>query len=312
MEELSSLKFYSFGYVIDDKLMNSNYIYVHPVEQIPTLDGVVEDIENEAVDIVNILGENESVLPNNVIKIRAKWLPFGNYNRLTAPDVCRTDFVLLFKFGNSEDLFWLPLYVEPRLRKHEAVTYIYSNKNEVTEEVNIADFYYIRIDTLNKYIRIHTADNDEEFTTYDIEINTKDGILTITDGHENEIILNSADDALNITTLAEINQTTVNSTETLEENKTFEVTENFTVKAKETIDEIEKNKTMDIGENLDITLTKCIISNGSDELVSLFSDTIQEMMDAMWIGNLGAPVPIHPGTKAKLTALKAKIDAFKK
>lgn len=292
---ISGLHSHSFGYVVDDIKDGTHYIYVYPIEEIPNIDGDMITPEPSKVDNKTNDDGDESIIINRDIKLRAKWLPFGNYNRLTAPSVCRGEMVLLFKYGNSENLFWIPLYTELNLRKKERVIYVYSNKRKIEDEFNIDNYYYISIDTVDKIIRLHTSKNDGEVTTYDIEINGKDGTLIITDGKDNEIVLNSVDDKLHLTTNKEV---VIN-------------TKNYTLNTEEMVNNVSKNKKESIGDKYDITLKKFSLSNGSDELIDLISKFIETVADIKHIGNLGAPTVVEGTSKKALLDIKNKLDAFK-
>jgi phage baseplate assembly protein gpV len=59
--------------------------------------------------------------------------------------------------------------------------------------------YWFEVDTLNKYVKLHTSDNDGELTTYDITLNTKEGSLEIKDGVGNSVLMNSSEGSLTAT-----------------------------------------------------------------------------------------------------------------
>ena len=80
---------------------------------------------------------------------------------------------------------------EPLLRKHEDVVYAYSNKPSSDEEYTEDTSYWVRVSTRDKFVHLHTSDNDGEATTYDILIDTREGKLIATDGLGNRISFSS-------------------------------------------------------------------------------------------------------------------------
>ena len=105
------------------------------------------------------------------------------------------------------------------LINNEKATYFFSNKKIIDTSGNLINKgYHFTVDCINKFIRLFTSNNDEEYTTYELKINTKEGVLTITDGKSNFINLFSQEDNLVITTNKRVEVNTVecevNATET--------------------------------------------------------------------------------------------------
>jgi hypothetical protein len=63
--------------------------------------------------------------------------------------------------------------------------------------------------------------------------------------------------------------------------------------------------------NTTLETDKLNITNGSDDIVSLISEFIDTVSNGTWIGNLSAPVPTSDATKAQLSNIKARLEAFK-
>ena len=60
-----------------------------------------------------------------------------------------------------------------------------------------------------------------------------------------------------------------------------------------------------------LTVDKIEVKNSANELISVLSELIDEIIASQGIGNLGTPVLLAPPTIAKLTAVKTKLDTFK-
>lgn len=189
----TSLQLFSLGIVAKDKGTKTDIIDVVPIEH---LTDIVGDINKEikysssAVDHKDIPLIAETMSKNT---LKATWLPFGHSNRTSSPDVIMGETVLLFTFSDTNEYYWTTIFREPLIRRLEKVLYSYSNlpKDERVIEFDRDTSYWIEVDTMNKYIKVHTANNDKEVTTYDFIIDTKEGYVKLYDGLGNYIKLDS-------------------------------------------------------------------------------------------------------------------------
>jgi hypothetical protein len=192
--DVSQLKFYSIGIVAVNKHMSRDTIEVLPTEHFPYHDGEItdswEEYEGKGKDYN---GKEWNHKVDTTTTVLAKWLPLSISNRITAPDVRRGEHVLLFRFGDVDEFYWTTLFIDKKLRRLETVTYSFSNNREENKEDDYDSTYSIEVSTHGKYIHVHTAKNDNEPFAYDIQLNTKDGCLTITDDLDppNKIVMNS-------------------------------------------------------------------------------------------------------------------------
>lgn len=197
--ESSGLYLYSLGYVSEDIVEDSLFVKVVPIEIISDIEGDLTNTTKETNNNVNIENENKVTIKSKDVVIVAKWLNLSDANRVTPPNVCKGETIRIFKYADTDKYFWSTLYNEIDLRKREKTVYAFSNKGSVEDESLLNNMYYFTFDTINKHVRIHTDDTDGELCTYDIEINTLDGMLTIIDGKKNFIELDSDNDKLTAT-----------------------------------------------------------------------------------------------------------------
>lgn len=193
-----SKKFFGLGYVVEDKKEDSYEIEVYPIEVIPTANGDLSSSEKSSVSIQDSQGNNVSVKYDKSNTIPCTWYPNGEQNRITAPDVCKGDIVEIYTFGETTDYFWCVYSHNQALRKREKVLYYFSNKAGTGGDSSQG--YFLLVDTINKTVHFHTANNDGEACGYDLLFNTKEGQLSISDTLNNSIILESVDGKLTITT----------------------------------------------------------------------------------------------------------------
>lgn len=191
--QISKLRFYSLGIVAENKLLSSKDVEVTPVEEMPIMDGelapVAVDYKSKAVDK---LGSSYETIVETTTTIKAKWLPLGAGNRITAPDVRRGELVVLYKFGDTDQYFWTTQNEDLRLRKLETVIYAFSATSNESAEMNAQTFYFFEISTHKKIITLHTSKDNGEPFGYDIQLDTGNGKLVITDDVGNYILLDSS------------------------------------------------------------------------------------------------------------------------
>jgi len=310
----SKYRLISIGVVAKDKVEDEVYIDVYPAEIQPVKNGEISEPEPKNTTIVDDIGNFEVVVDSKTTLFKAKWIPMGEPNRLGAPDVCKGEKVFLYQYSDLDEYYWCVFDNDLRLRKNEKITTILSNRKTIAEdEADLEKAYYFTFDSINKLFKLHTDDSDGELTTFDIELNTKDGIFTIIDGNDNMIELKSDNGDYTLEFNRDMNITlgrTLN--ETIAEDKNSDIGKNNTVNiGKNENYNIEGDEKRTIGGKQDITLSKLSIANATAELISTISDYIQASSDEMHIGNLGIPTAVHPSSKAKYAELKAKIDSFK-
>jgi hypothetical protein len=197
---------YGFGILTEDKKRDVNIIKVFPIEHMGTYSGKLDELK-----VIKYMTTNEledPILKSVVVDhtVDATWLPIGQSNRYGSPDVCRGETVSLYKYGDSNVIFWDTMFNEDDLRKKEHLSFGCSNTDDITESLNEKNTYYNSMDTRKKFVKvIHTSDNDGELTTYDIDIDPVEGVLNIYDGRGNYIRLESELDQITIETNEVVN-----------------------------------------------------------------------------------------------------------
>jgi len=215
MLDISKLRMYSIAYVSEDIKEDSLYLKAYPVEILSDETGTLGDQLTEKVSNIDVDGNVTTLIYNKDYLITAKWFNFLTPNRLTPPNICAGETVMLWRYDNTDKYFWTNVYNELDLRKLEKATFVFSNKRKIGNKNLLNQLYSFTVDTINKYVKLHTDDGDGELTTYDIEIDTDKGVLTIVDGRGNLIELDSEADKVTITTNKEVvintPKTTINS-----------------------------------------------------------------------------------------------------
>ena len=189
---MSQFQFYSIGIVAANKPLKSRHIEVTPMEDSPMLDGEITDNQDKYESKgSNSEGQAFEVSLKTTASIRALWVPFGDTNRKTAPDVRRGERVAIYRFGDADEYFWTTMTHHEKIRRLETVVYAFSNNSKENIENDSSSTYYFEISTHTKLITFHTAKNDGEFCSYNFQVNTKLGNFTFEDDIGNFIFLDS-------------------------------------------------------------------------------------------------------------------------
>ena len=190
----SSLKLYAVGTVAEDLIVGNKAIKVQLHEIMNNIDGEVGNDNNISTNVKSSDGKVYSVNMNSSGTVPAIWLK-NNSNRVTPPNVRKGEKVEVWRVGDTDKYYWKTMGDELDLRKLEHVKWVFVNtKVEGETKIDDSNSYSFTVSTLNKFCKLHTAANDGEFTTFDIELDTKEGIIDIHDGRGNTIKLTSKED----------------------------------------------------------------------------------------------------------------------
>lgn len=274
----SNLYLYSIGIVAEDRKENSTKIKVYPTEHAFGITGDLDAEEDIKEKVQNNEGEWLSLSVKSQNYIEADWLPWGG-NRVTAPDIRKGETVLIWRFGGTDQFYWMPRAYEPDLRTTEKAIYYYSNQKEPTGSPSLEEGYTFIVDSINKTVSMHTPVNNGEKVGFDVAFDTENGVLTIQDTRENTIILKSEEDTLTITT----------------KKKVVMETEEVEIKSKKLTWETDK----------------IAFKNEQAELIDVLCKLTENLTKEQHIGNLGAPTTLQPPFIQAYTEANTKLSSFK-
>lgn len=194
---LSQLQFYSIGIVAANKNIKSKDIEVVPLEHTPLVSGELTDnVSKYKAKSKGAMKDSFSIEIDTTLSIQATWLPLGNSNRHTAPDVRRGEMVAIYRFSDTDEFWWNTLKNDSKLRRLETVVYAFSNNSKEDVENDANSTYFFEVSTHKKTITVHTSNNDGEPTTFDIQINAGEGRIIIQDDKENFVLIDSVNNRL--------------------------------------------------------------------------------------------------------------------
>lgn len=264
--EKSKFYLYTIGEVARDKLLTSYQIEVFPSEILPNTTIDPASVNSNVVEVIDSNGGISSINVDKTRTINCEWLPVGDSNRVTPPDVVAGEKVFVYRYSDTDLYFWTTTYVEIDLRKHETVTWLYSNKQEKSDlSTATKNAYKFIVDTLNKFIEMFTNNNDGEYTTYNVKVNTKDGIIVIVDGKQNTFTLESQKDTLTIDLKNELNIITTNKVNIKTTDINIEASNNINITAGNNISiKAGNDYTLNTGNNTKFSHGNSFNSNSSN------------------------------------------------
>jgi hypothetical protein len=272
--QASELKFYSYGIVAENKKLDSKVVEITPVEDLTMLDGEVKSgLVTSTVTSTDDQGGQTQIQSTTANSVPATWIPLGNDNRFTAPDVRRGAAVILYRFSDRQEFFWTTLMDDLKLRKLETVIYAWSATQKEGAEVNGDSYYFLEVSTHRGVVRFHTSQANGEFCAYDIEINAKDGVIQFVDNVGNFIMLDSREHQISAKNADDC------YIDLNKKNLTIQVPETYTLRA--------KNKVEEIGETVKITSGNSITENTKTYQVTA-SDSLQEHAGSYSLNSDGA------------------------
>ena len=199
--DISKYTFYSVGIVVTNKPLTSDIITAVPIEQLNLADGPLETFnEKRSINLPNANGKVYSGTFTSTLKIEAEWLPLSDSNRMTSPNVCQNETVMLYRYANTDKYYWTTLLREPLIRRLEHVVYAYGDLTAPLTSWDENSSYWVKYSTVEKRIHIHTSKSDGEPYTYDIIVDAKHGSVTLMDDIKNSIVLDSPSSTLTVNT----------------------------------------------------------------------------------------------------------------
>lgn len=270
-EVTSGWQFYSLGFSAHNKPLGEEICEVVLLEVSTLLDGEVTD---------RGVSENVDYLDGNDVKkarkevtsasVPAKWY-CQESNRITPPDVRRNEELIILRFADTGELFWVPRNTNRNTRKLETVVWGFSGtQDESDKTVSDLNHYIAKLSTHDKQFLFSTSDKNGEVCRWYVQIRADDGKFIICDDNGNEVLIDSVNKLIRLINgddaLLELNGKDVNMdlpgnyNVNVKGNATFNVTGNASITAKTYVVNAE-----------DITFNgKCLI-NGNTTITGLLT-----------------------------------------
>lgn len=181
--QVSKLQLFSIGYAMENKKLSSKNLYITPIELLAYLDGdIVHEETKDTTEGVDYFGEHYSVSAISSNGLEAEWMPLGDSNRDTAPDIRRGARLLLYRYADADKYYWVDPGMDSGIKRLETVRWTFSNtKDESVKALSADNSWYMELSTHTKLITLATNKSDGEKFAYTIQVNAKEGAVTISD-----------------------------------------------------------------------------------------------------------------------------------
>ena len=189
---VSKLRIYSLGIVAANKQLNSNDIEVTPIEDLPMVNGALTDnASTYSSSATDAKGSTYQTQTQTSSTVHATWLPLGDSNRQTAPDVRRGEQVMIYQFGDADKYYWNTMKNDLKFRRLETVVYAFSGTANESDPVDNTTCYFVEFSTHKGSITLHTSKANKEPYAYDIILDTKNGNIRMQDDIGNFFLFDS-------------------------------------------------------------------------------------------------------------------------
>lgn len=190
--EFSKLRLRTVGIVARAKPRGSSEIEFFGIEMNPAAHGEVTD----NVDLIEVKGKSgagkefEGTLTTTA-SLTATWLPLGDPNRVTPPDVQRNEYVFIYQYGDVNDKYYWVTSMNAIRMLETALWWFSGTTDPDTTERTDENGYLLMISTHDKKVIFSTSDVNGEVCRYFIQMDTANGTLTIQDNLGQEISFDS-------------------------------------------------------------------------------------------------------------------------
>ena len=211
--------------------------------------------------------------------VYAKWLQHGQSNRVTPPDLGIGEKVLLYSFGNNDELYWTTIDTDSKLRKNETVTWSFMKDS---------GSYSCTVDAGGGVVTVDAGvTNDGDACTWSVIMNPSDGYFVFgTDSGGPKEQGGDMSEKFNLVMLDHNKNAYFNNVKKLWRLKTQ-------------------------SGHVEIHMQKGImVSNGGDELIKWMIDLMTALLAEQHIGNLGRPTPLTGDSVSRYQALLQRIKKF--
>lgn len=187
----SQLVRWCIGIVAETKPDDVDIVKVYPVEHLNLENGEILEVDEIEAVVPDMDGVVKTSITERKKWLYARWLPDGADGRQSAPDVVSGETLQLYRFSDSETIYWKTEFRERELRRLEHVVHAYSNLREGRNEFQLNSSYGNTFSTKRKYIEIWTTNSDGEAFEYTFTINTGNSTVKLRDDINNMFEIDS-------------------------------------------------------------------------------------------------------------------------
>lgn len=191
---VSKLQVYTIGTAAENLALNSAVLEITPDEHMPMVDGEVSTNANQAQATgTDLTGASYQTTATSSGTIKATWLPLGQPNRMTPPNVRRGEQVMVYRFGDNDKFYWNTMRNDLTFRRLETVMFAISAVATEGTPCDATNTYFLEFSSHKKTITLSTSVSkvNGEVTCYTVTLDPGQGKFTIADDVDNTMFLDS-------------------------------------------------------------------------------------------------------------------------
>lgn len=206
--DASKFHFYSFGIVAANKKRGSDLVEVFPQERFTMSAGEISDnVEKIKVKGKDAGGKDYQGELESKPSITCKWLPIGEPNRVTPPDVRRQEQVIIYRYADSDYYFWSSAF-NNIIRKLETAAWWFSGTPEDGEgadtERTAENGYFLEVSSHDKHVIFSTSKKNGEKVRYYFQFDMEAGNFILKDDLGQSVVWDSLAGIMEVTSENEI------------------------------------------------------------------------------------------------------------
>lgn len=195
----TQLQLYSLGQMAENMQVDPKTNQVSwqaaiiPIEAMNFVDGELKarptDDTVSAIDATGASHQTKVTTDNTIL---ATWFP-QHSNRLSPPLMRRGERVQLYRYADSDRYLWAELGMDMALRAGEVAQYGWNaTPDKAGGTPSKANSYFFEVNTLTGVVTFSTSKANNEKVSFTIQLNPKDGKLTVMDDMGQSIYIDSA------------------------------------------------------------------------------------------------------------------------
>ncbi|BDD79584.1 hypothetical protein [Burkholderia phage FLC9] len=191
---MSKLQVYTYGTAAENLALNSFELEITPLEHTPMVDGeTTTNAQTDTAQGTDLSGAQYQTQMTSSGTIRATWLPLGQPNRMTPPNVRRGEEVVVYRFGDVDKFYWNTARNDLKFRRLETVVWAISGEVIEDKACDMTNTYFIEFSSHKKTITLSTSTGkaNGEKVSYQVLIDPGNGIFSVKDDLDNSLLLDS-------------------------------------------------------------------------------------------------------------------------
>ena len=189
---VSKLQVYTYGTAAENLALDSYELEITPLEHTPMADGeLTTNAQQSTTTGADLSGAQYQTQMTSSGTIKATWLPLGQPNRMTPPNVRRGEEVVVYRFGDVDKFYWNTARNDLMFRRLETVVFAISAVAKEGVKCDKTNTYFIEFSSHKKSITLSTSKANGEPYAYLFTFDLAAGKVTLTDDIDNSLMLDS-------------------------------------------------------------------------------------------------------------------------